>query len=95
MWSDRVLAAAIFSVAILGHAFAAPAPSGAGAPPSPPPQNPPPLPAAPAASTAREAQNIGRPLLYWGLGGAAIITGVILLSQDGDDGATTTATGTD
>ena len=88
--SGKVFAAAVLGVAIVGHALAAPAPSGAGAPPSTPPQNPPPLPPAPPASTTREAQNIGRPLLYWGAGGAVIITGVILLSQDEDDGATTT-----
>jgi hypothetical protein len=54
-----------------------------------------PLPAGPATSV-REAQGIGRPLLYWAGAGAVIIAGVILIAgpQDDDDTSTTTTTGT-
>lgn len=52
-----------------------------------------PLPPA-GAGTVREAQGVGRPLLYWAAGGAAIIAGVILISQDNDGTSTTSTTGT-
>ena len=45
------------------------------------------------AASIREAQGVGRPLLYWAAAGAVIITGVILLAQ-GDDNATVTTTTT-
>jgi hypothetical protein len=46
------------------------------------------------AAPGQQAQRIGRPLLYWAAGGAAIITGVILLSQDNEGTSTTVTTGT-
>jgi hypothetical protein len=46
------------------------------------------------AASVREAQGVGRPLLYWAAGGAAIIAGVILLAQDNDGTSTTSTTGT-
>ena len=64
--------------------------------PAPPPQTnptPPPLPPA-GAAPRQQAQNVGRPLLYWAAGGVAIMTGVILLAQDNDGTSTTSTTGT-
>jgi hypothetical protein len=66
--------------------------------PAPPPQPntpaPPPLPPA-GPAPRQEAQNVGRPLLYWAAGGVAIMTGVILLAQDNDgETSITTTTGT-
>jgi len=46
------------------------------------------------AATVKEAQGIGRPLLWWGLGGAAIIAGVVFLSQSGNKSTTTSTTTT-
>jgi hypothetical protein len=46
------------------------------------------------AASVQQAQGVGRPLLYWAAGGAAIITGVILLAQDNDGTGTTSTTGT-
>jgi hypothetical protein len=67
--------------------------------PAPPPQTNTPAPPLPPAGPAprQQAQNVGRPLLYWAGGGAAIIAGVILIAQDNDDTSTTTTstTGTD
>jgi hypothetical protein len=92
MLSNRVIAAVLVARVILGEAAAAPAPSHTPAlAPSSSVQRQAPLPAATGAPI-RQAQGIGRPLLYWTLGGAAIITGVILLSQADDEGATTATT---
>jgi len=54
-----------------------------------------PLPAGPAAPV-REAQGVGRPLLYWAGAGAVLIAGILLIAgpQDDDDSSTTTTTGT-
>ena len=85
------------SACLLAVALAASQAAAAPAPGTPPPTNvpPPPTPLPPAPPAPRpEAQRIGRPLLYWAAGGAAIITGVILIGQDNDGTSTTATTGT-
>ena len=90
MLRTKISAALVAGIVMIGQSVAAPAlgasPQQANA--SAPRQAP--LPAGPAASI-REAQGIGRTLLYWAAAGAVIIAGVILIAQD-DDGSTTTAT---
>lgn len=86
-------AALVAGIAMIGQAVAAPAlgaaPQQANA--SAPRQAP--LPAGPAAPI-REAQGVGRPLLYWAGAGALIIAGVILIGQDENGSSTTTTTST-
>jgi hypothetical protein len=88
MLSIRVSAILLAGVLVAGGAAA----QG----PAPPPQPNTPAPPLPPAGPAprQEAQNVGRPLLYWAAGGAAIITGVILIAQDNDGESVTTTTGT-
>jgi hypothetical protein len=88
------ISAVLFACALtVGHALAAPAAS-----PSPPTTNAAstsrqaPLPSGPAAPI-REAQGVGRPLLYWAGAGALLIAGVILIAKDDDGTSTTTTTG--
>jgi len=94
MLTTRISAVLFACTVTAGHAFAAPAAS-----PSPPQTNAAsasrqtPLPSGPAAPI-REAQGVGRPLLYWAGAGALIIAGVILISQDDDGTSTTTTTST-
>jgi hypothetical protein len=89
MPSIRIFAVLLAGVLMAGEAAA----QG----PAPPPQTTPPAPPLPPAGPAprQQAQNVGRPLLYWAAGGAAIMTGVILLAQDNDGTSTTSTTGTD
>jgi len=92
MPSMRIFAALLAGAFITGEAVAAPAP---GTPPPVPAPAPPPPPLPPAGGAPRQqAQRIGRPLLYWAAGGAAIITGVILIGQGEDATSTTSTTGT-
>lgn len=89
MPSIRIFAALMAAVLVTGEAAA----QG----PSPPSQPTPatardPLPPAGAAGR-QQAQNVGRPLLYWAAGGAAIVAGVILVAQD-NDGESVTITST-
>jgi hypothetical protein len=92
MPSIRISAALLAGALAASQAAAAPAPNTGSQTNAPAPSQPP-LPPGPAASN-RQAQNIGRPLLYWAAAGAAIITGVILLSQDSDGTSTTATTST-
>ena len=93
MPTTRISAVLFAGALTVGHAVAAPAAS-----PSPPQANAAsasrqaPLPSGPAAPI-REAQGVGRPLLYWAGAGALIIAGVILISRDEDGTSTTTTTG--
>jgi hypothetical protein len=92
----KTLLAATISGAVLATvpAVAAERAAGSVAQPNPSAAVQAPLPAGRAASI-REAQGIGRPLLYWSLAGGAVIAGVILLAQDGDEApATAVTTGT-
>jgi len=86
------------SACLLAGALAVSQAAAAPAPGTPPPTGvpaPPPPPLPPAGGAPRpQAQRIGRPLLYWGAGGAAIITGVILIGQDNNGTSTTATTGT-
>jgi hypothetical protein len=92
MLSMRISAVLFAGALTVGHAVAAPA-----AGPSPPPNasapRQAPLPSGPAAPI-REAQGVGRPLLYWAGAGVLLIAGVILIAQDDDGTSTTTTTGT-
>ena len=93
MLTTRISAVLFACTVTAGHAFAAPAAS-----PSPPQTNAAsasrqtPLPSGPAAPI-REAQGVGRPLLYWAGAGALIIAGVILIAGDDDGTSATTTTG--
>ena len=94
MLTTRISAVLFAGALTIGHAVAAPAPSAL------PPQTKAasasrqtPLPAGPAARV-REAQGVGRPLLYWAGAGALLIAGVILFAQDDDGTSTTAATST-
>ena len=91
MLSVRIIAALVAGALMIGEAAA----QGPGNPPpiDATPQAPPPLP--PAGPAPRpQAQNVGRPLLYWAAGGAAIVAGVILLAQDNDSPSIVTTTST-
>src|SRR5688500_1791303 len=94
MLTTRISAVLFAGTLATGHAFAAPAAS-----PSPPQakaasaSRQAPLPPGPAAQV-REAQGVGRPLLYWAGAGALLIAGVILIAQDDDGSSTTAATST-
>jgi len=88
----KISAAILAGALAIGQAGAAPAASTVPQTNASAPRQAP-LPPGPAASI-REAQGIGRPLLYWAAAGAVIITGVILLSLDGDGTTTTATTGT-
>jgi len=89
MVSFRILAALIAGILVAGEAAAQ------GPAPPPPTSAPAPAPLPPAGPAPRQqAQNVGRPLLYWAAGGAAIIAGVILLGQDNEGTSTTSTTGT-
>lgn len=94
MLSVRICCALVAGALVAGEAVAAPAmrsaPSSAAKIATPRETPLPPGGAAP----VRQAQGIGRPLLYWAAGGAAIIAGVILLSQDNDETSTTTTSTT-
>jgi len=91
MLSMRISAVLFAGALAAGNAVAAPAAS-----PSPPqtkasaPRQAP-LPPGPAAPI-REAQGVGRPLLYWAAAGVVIIAGVLLIYDSPDDTTTTTAT---
>jgi len=91
MLSIRVSAAIIAVVLMVGEAAA----QGPGNPPpiDATPNAPPPLPPA-GPAPRQQAQSVGRPLLYWAAGGAAIIAGVILIAQDNDGESVTATTGT-
>lgn len=89
MLSRRYIAATLIGAVLTGQAFAAPVAGGSTEQKTTSLLSNAPLPAGRPASI-REAQGIGRPLLYWGAGGAAIVAGVILLAQDSDEGTTAT-----
>jgi hypothetical protein len=94
MFSNRIFAATLIAVVTTGEAVAAPSPNVSNERKDSSLQSRAPLPAG-RSTTIREAQGIGRPLLYWGAAGATIITAVILMSEDGEDApATTVTTGT-
>jgi hypothetical protein len=90
----KISSACVAGVLTIGQAFAAPTTGPARPQTSASVSNQAPLPPAGAASI-REAQGVGRPLLYWAGAGAVIIAGVILIAgpQDDDDTSTTTTTG--
>jgi hypothetical protein len=89
MLSNKISAVLVVGLMTIGQAAAAPeAPSAQSQA-----THQAPLPAGPAAPI-REAQNVGRPLLYWAAAGAVIIAGVILIAGPQDDDETTTTTGT-
>lgn len=90
MPSIRIFAVLLAGVLMAGEAAA----QGPAPPPQTTPPAPPPLPPA-GPAPRQQAQNVGRPLLYWALGGVAIMTGVILLAQDNDGTSTVSTTGTD
>ena len=87
---SAVLVAGLMGANALTAGQAAAAPQAAPAPSQPARQAP--LPAGQAA-TVREAQGVGRPLLYWAAAGAVIIGGILLIAgpQDDDDAVTTTS----
>jgi hypothetical protein len=88
----KIPSACVAGVLTIGQAFAAPTAGPARPQTSASVPNQAPLPPAGAASI-REAQGIGRTLLYWAGAGAVIIAGVILIGQDDDDTSATTTTG--
>ena len=90
---SAVLVACLMGVSALTAGQVAAAPQATPAPSQTARQAP--LPAGQAA-TVREAQGVGRPLLYWAAAGAVIIAGILLIAgpQDDDDEATTTTSGT-
>jgi hypothetical protein len=90
MLSKTLFAATLSGALLMAQAVAAQSASGPATQPNPSARPQAPLPAGRSASI-REAQGIGRPLLFWTLAGGAIIAGVILLAQDGDEATTTTA----
>ena len=92
MRGGKIAACLLASALAVSEAVAAPAP---GTPPPTGVPAPPPPPLPPGGGAPRpQAQRIGRPLLYWAAGGAAIITGVILIGQDNNGTSTTATTGT-
>jgi hypothetical protein len=93
-WKNRGCAMSSIRISALLLAGVLMAGEAAAQGPVPPPQPATPAPPLPPAGPAprQQAQNVGRPLLYWAAGGAAIIAGVILVAQDNDDTVTTTST---
>jgi hypothetical protein len=90
---SKCLSAALAAVVTMSQAEAAAPPSDhSSAPRATVSLRPTPLPPA-GAAPIREAQGVGRPLLYWAAAGAAIIAGVLLLHQDADDTTATPSTG--
>jgi len=89
--SEVLMSGLVAGLLTIGQAAAAPqatpAPSQAG--------RQAPLPAG-AAAPVREAQGVGRPLLYWAGAGAVLVAGILLIAgpQEDDDTSTTTTTGT-
>jgi hypothetical protein len=95
----RTMRSVMIAVCLLASVLAAEAASApaANTPPQTIVSTPSKAPLPPAgAAPIRQAQGIGRQLLYWAAAGAVIITGVLLLYQDDDYTTTTTtsATGT-
>jgi hypothetical protein len=87
---SKCLFATLAAVVTMSQAdAAAPASDHSSAPRARVSLRPTPLPPA-GAAPIREAQGVGRPLLYWAAGGAAIIAAVLLLHEDDDDATTTT-----
>ena len=87
---SKCLSAALAAVVTMSQAEAAAPADRPSTPAATVSLRPTPLPAA-GAAPIREAQGVGRPLLYWAAGGVAIITAVLLIHQD-DDETSTTAT---